>query len=200
MQLTPEQMVDILFQRDNRITKGVLERRSFAEKARDAVFNLQGEYWNKSSGSLAGIRSSLVLEFEKYANCPVNEEHPRSHRKAMLELKALGFSTAQVNQISRIMYRTIWFSAFYDMSRAPGGYGYEICQNHPGLVVGFNSRAFLGVCAFRHPGNKATFRPVNNLTNSRTEQLTYDFYLKVLENKDHYGISLNPQAPRPGYF
>lgn len=181
--ITARQMADILFQRPGRVTEGVLEKRGLWEKTRDYWVT-----WNDTDrvsheglyGSWQKMRPRLFLEFSNVAL--VKEEHPRSLRKAMLELKALGFSNQQVAGIKLEFQRFIMSMQEYDtpLSR-------QLNKDFPTKVPVFCDTAFLGNAAYErsHGLDYKTMKtqaPANTLMTAESEELAYNDFFRMFES------------------
>jgi len=97
MQLTKDQLLDIILQTDDRVSKNILACRSAEQAFLDEhlVYNESGTMIYV--GSLKEKFKSLFYIFNQEAKHI--KEHPRSLKNAKLELKALGFSKQQVSDI-----------------------------------------------------------------------------------------------------
>jgi hypothetical protein len=137
--LTSTELADILFQKPDRITAGILNQRSPAEKLRDNVFTYQKERSLSpiNPGKMEQLRKKLLLHFE--AEARVSSEHPRSLKHAVLELKALGFSNQQIEDIKTCCYR-FTLGNFHDDAplRDP------LHNDNPGYRYAWCDDAFLG--------------------------------------------------------
>lgn len=187
--LTARQMADILFQRPGRSTENILEKRSLWERGRDYWVS-----WNDTDrasydglyGSWQKVRPRLFLEFSNVAL--VKEEHPRSFRRAMLELKALGFSNAQVAEIKADFQRYTMCMQEYDtpLSR-------QLKKDFPTKVPVFCDAAFLGNAAYegKDVGYEEMIRqnPANTRMTKEGEELAYNDFLGKLE----YAAQAHPE-------
>lgn len=112
--LHPKEVADIVFQTPRRLTNGVLERLSFLERAENhymtrskpsSYANFQNDAHMGPDAPLpAYARISMIFNEEvSPGHTPAEQtpEHPRALKKAMLELKAIGFSHQQIYHITR---------------------------------------------------------------------------------------------------
>lgn len=133
--LTPVQLADIVLQVPDRVTAGVLERCGVWERWRDEA--LTRDYDEGQAPARGGWRRRLLTHFD--AAVKVAAEHPRSLRRACMELKALGFANAQIDEIRQMAYR------FILMQCEPGYILHEQNkQDFPGRSHWWCDRAFLG--------------------------------------------------------
>lgn len=191
--LTARQLADILFQRPGRDTENILEKRSLWERGRDYWAT-----WNDTDkarhdglyGSWQKMRPRLFLEFSNVAL--VKEEHPRSFRKAMLELKALGFSNAQVAEIKgEFMGYTMC------MQEHPTPLSRQLKKDFPTKVPVFCDAAFMGNAAYEGRGvdyeTMIKQAPDNTMMSAESEELAYNEFLRRLE----YAAKTHPEFFTP---
>lgn len=191
--LTPEQIADILFQEDNRVTAGILDRRSTWATFRDDKLsrenglihsqkdNIIREFANAFIPNLflseieqelcstahikpikkIPLRIKLSFAFAREAKKGLDKidyseftPHPKSLKKAMLELRNLGFSAEQIYYLSNQVRRIPW-----DLERRINGTSYAEQMRHDAnkdqssshkIDMVFNDDGFLGAVIVRH--------------------------------------------------
>ncbi len=145
MQLTQEQLCDILMQNTDRITNGILAQRSLWVTARDRVMQLNDRSFTTTNSPLEKLKNSICLVFDSVVR--IEEEHPRSLKKSKLELKALGFSNKQVNRLGEMAYQTTINDYYRDMfskNKKIETIADQVRENYPGYHYFWNDNAFLG--------------------------------------------------------
>lgn len=137
--LTTTELADILFQKPDRITAGILQQRSPVEKLRDNALTWQEKRSLRpvNPGKMEQLKKKLLLHFE--AEAKVASQHPRSLKQAALELKALGFSNKQIEEIKSCCYR---FTTSYCEPNEP--LGNILHKDYPGHTYAWCDDAFLG--------------------------------------------------------
>lgn len=166
-ELTVTQLVDILFQKPDRITKDVLSQRSAFQKVRDKVLTYdQGTSpRNAHPGTLEKLKHKLLLHFE---SCATVSPHERSLKNAALELKALGFSNPQVEEIKHLCHRFVL--EYFE----PGRVLEDVLKiDHPGYFYAWCDDAFFG----------AALAPDTGVGNSTTKVTKKDF-LEATEQRE----------------
>jgi hypothetical protein len=144
MILTALQMTEIFFQHPERISKNVLEKRTALARLRDKFFYLaksgHTELWQ---GKLCKDWFLSLRRTDHFNLDP----HPRNLDAASFELKALGFSNTQIDQLKLELYRFILtnsqHSTWYKESIMP----HESFQ--------FDDRCFLGCASYSIENEKA---------------------------------------------
>jgi len=142
--LTLTQTADIIFQKPDRITTGIRDNASFIDRLNDMYFKLTYKF---------------VKEVEV-------EEHPRSFKKAALELHALGFSRTQITSLREEARRV-----FTGLEHSHDGK--IILDNALGGDVSCDD-AFLGTAGIE--GEKI----MNTYANEISEPLLYERLIKRL--------------------
>jgi len=145
MKITPEQLRDILMQRPERITNGILEKRPLLMQARDRVMRWNDKSFSSSNDPIEKMRDRLFLVFD--AVVKIDEEHPRSLKKAKLELKALGFSNEQVDRLGQMAIQTtinVFYRNFFSDDKEINTIADQVRENYPGYSYFWNDDAFLG--------------------------------------------------------
>ncbi len=137
--LTISQLADIIFQKPDRVTAGILSRRGALQGWMDdhLVYRHQALV-----SEMGGLKQSLCAQWMRAtdSDVPLAEEHPQSLSKAARELKALGFSNRQIDKI-RICVHV--FAANID---AIDPYLYQMIKNETGDYGRmYNDKAFLGI-------------------------------------------------------
>jgi len=219
--LTAQELTDILWQKPDRITAGILEKRSVFEKLKDEqlTWKMTSDTRNGSPGALAKLKHKLLLHFEA---CAKVTPHPRALKKAALELKALGFSNEQIKEIKDACYR---FTLTYCEPDAPlknvfkqdyPGYNYDWCDNAflgAALVPSYNSFNLNTNIAGeeRDKAYKAwlasALNPAltkNSIFTPTREEQAYDLFKKYLPDyidrwPDGKNLFLAPAHPRKPY-
>lgn len=206
--LTFEQLADIVFQRPGRVTEGVLEVRSMSARLRDRVMRFDNTGMGYDEGApLYRLRRKLMLEFNRCA--PVKEPHPRAYENAKLELKAIGFSNAQIKKIDYCL------SVFRINEFEGGRRGYAAMAKTPYSGLTETDSAFIGLARIHE-------RPVEisqikgraridaeiafssdplNIDNSVIENQAMedrahaDFITALKDGQKAFGITLAPEKP-----
>lgn len=187
--LSARQMADILFQRPGRVTEGILEKRSLWERARDYWLSwndglqTRGQWvdeWHNRRRS-----SGLFLEFTRVSH--VKEEHPRSLKKALLELKALGFSNIQAMAAKESLQALLGGLTEQDSFDIP----VRMKKEFPGMVWHYSDGAFLGLGAFDAKNIKA--KAGNTILTTEMEEELYELFIKTLTSEQ----ATNPQLFTP---
>lgn len=146
--LTVDQLADILFQNENRITAGILKQRSAFTRMKDDILCRTRTNITDMT-RLDYFKSKLLLEFD--ASIKVEEEHPRSLKKAMLELKNIGYSNEQIYEIrDKLVRRFLVRSADCNTPVT------KILETRfpKGACFAFNDNAFLTTAMFTPPSSE----------------------------------------------
>jgi len=170
--LTVTEMTDILFQRSSRITAGLLESQSWTEKLSDIFLTASSGHLEKGRFLQLTARNKIVFYDNTYQKSKVHEEHPQSFRKALLELKAHGFSIPQVNAINDSISLKFWFTAYDEMRKCTLLLPKLIERDYPGTSQMAASKAFLGM-SFVARGDFGRVALSNNCFSPETENLAY---------------------------
>lgn len=145
MQLTPDELIDILLQKPGRITAGILDKRNPLQKMRDdalAVKTTDTTHYGKGLG-WPRWKQEFKKNFmhEAWDKVPVEEESNRSLKKALSELRYIGYEGQKIDEIRSACIR--FFLRYYsngdtdllEMSK----------EEHRGYwATDYNDRAFLG--------------------------------------------------------
>ncbi len=123
MELTPQQITDIILQKPYRITAGILEQRNRLQKLRDtktAKRNVglveRAKYTRKGSkrytelvysdndfmNAVLKLQTPFVIPYVEHGT--LEEPHERSLKNALDELRYLGYSNDQIKDIGHITY------------------------------------------------------------------------------------------------
>ena len=147
--LTADQLINILFQTDDRITAGVLERQNPLSKWVSSVFTSEtkadANYKSGFKGYLQDLKRKLTLEFN--AAVKIEHEHPRSLRKALQELKTLGYSNKQLHDIKVDVVRFTLCHLDFD-----GEIRRLADKRHPHTLSEWCDKAFLGAALLEFDG------------------------------------------------
>lgn len=197
MKLTPDQLLDIIFQKDNRITKGILDHRNPLQKLSDQILTYRDTDMSIHYGSMKERIKGLCFVFNQTVGNIV--EHPRSLRKAKMELKALGFSKEQIKGISRLV----------------SGFNYSdynrLHSKDEGEALVADDRAFLGLAVLPHSGERQVgyskefdLNPLaaNTAYSVSVEDELYD-QAKLYLDEDYmkqYGTGLSPAGQKVKSF
>jgi hypothetical protein len=184
--LLSEEFAKIIFQRDDRITKDALSQRSDWAKLRDNVM----VYHHRSGcsspdSSIEKLRKQLFIEFEETVK--VKEAHPKALINAAKELKTLGFTNEQVNEIKDEVAQFILNTL---LTRYTGLEWIKLTeQAHPNFITAWNDDSFLGTafyCSDKkvsgcHTMSQDGQQFKNNILTEQTEPLAYGHFVKHMD-------------------
>lgn len=185
--LTQKQLTDILFQTDDRITKGILDNGYLGNKISDKYLSFK-------------ITEKGLFDYGKGVLCQAfgrartsDQEHPRSLRKALLELKALGYSQDQLIAIHE-KARVILFTAL----DYPTSINKMIRQHCPNTMLCFNEKAFLGMSVVDNTEGY-TPDPLNNRPSylAAVSENDLDELYEYVESHVSSMVHVNPELLTP---
>ncbi|MAH04879.1 MAG: hypothetical protein CL561_04935 [Alphaproteobacteria bacterium] len=201
--LTADQLIDILLQAEERVTAGALDKRSMFQKLSDSVFSYKRkEMVDYGPNSLQSLKRSLMIEFDEAAK--VVTEHPKSLKKAILELKTLGYSNKQIHDITSDVKRFA-LSYLYDNNPVKTA----VKKDYPNYYFTWNDESFLGTALQELPGEfdepryHLSLNEVDNATTHNTaftssnqalaESYFRDYYKATIARHPEY---LTPEKPK----
>lgn len=197
--LTTDELADILLQTPNRITAGILDDRSLVERCQDKVFQHDDKrvfrHADRDRGPLEKLGRKLFIYFE--AGSKVKTEHPRSLKRAIFELKALGFTHRQIEQIKSCCYG---FAQARVTPETP--LGKALLKGHPDYGYDWCDDAFLGAAAVQTKGFDSQTISNTLYAPAREKQVWEEFHEHVAEYATAGFLKtsiLMPEAPRKRY-
>lgn len=194
--LTADQLIDILFQTDNRITANALDKQSPVSKWISNLFtttnNTDTDHKNGFKGYIQNLKRSLTLEFN--ASAKIEHEHPRSLRKALLELKTLGYSNQQLYNIKEDVLRFTLVHLDFD-----GEVRRLADKRHPYTLSEWCDKAFLGAASIEFKGQaKSGYRTMDEIKNAPAHNSVfseddYDAVYPIFKESYTAKISRHPE-------
>ncbi len=198
--LTADQLIGILFQTDDRITAGALDNQNAVSKWARSLFTsthkAETSYKNGFKGYLQNLKRSLTLEFNTSAK--IEHEHPRSLRKALLELKTLGYSNKQLYNIKEDVLRFTLVHLDFD-----GDVKRLADKRHPYTLSEWCDKAFLGAASLEFTGQaKSGYRTMDEIKNAPVHNSVfseddYDALYPIFAESYAAKISRHPEYLAP---
>jgi len=184
--LTVKQLVDIIFQRPERITNGILDKRSIREKLRDKFLVHTERSMNRSSDSnpWESLRDKACMFFEGVAK--VAEEHPRSLKKAAYELKALGFSNEKITKLKEIVYQ-FTLESKTDLDQI-------LMKDYPDSLREFCDDAFLGIALLGGISKRPQWK-----TREELEQQVDEYDEAKMDTQANKNMMFSPESEALAY-
>ena len=195
-QLTHAQIADIIFQRPGRITEGILEQRSLWERGRDywGTWNNTDRYsYGGFYGSWQEKRRRLFLEFNDLA--ALKEESPQSLRRAMMELKCVGYSNEQIHEIRH----AVLAMAMQYMDNLAGPLEDDLKAYNRDYILKHTDAAFLGTGRFKKEALNEKFEISGQPDEGRfaTDEIIDTLYKMCASEGNRY-FGVQPQKMRDG--
>jgi hypothetical protein len=198
--ITADQLIDILFQTDNRITANALDKQSPVSKWISNLFtttnNTDTDHKNGFKGHIQNLKRRLTLEFNDAVN--VEHEHPRSLRKALIELKTLGYSNKQLYDIKVDVLRFTLVHLDFD-----GEIKRLADKRHPYTLSAWCDKAFLGAASLEFDGYvKSGYRTMDEIDNAPAHnsiysENDYDAVYPIFKESYTAKISRHPEYLAP---